>query len=112
MTRIGIDTTLRSIFWVLGLVLLVALVAKLIGHVPGVAGTEADAIAKDVYTYLKEMAPVFITIIAAYLAGAFRKRSNFVESLAEEKPCGGVAQHRAHQINPVELFRKAISDNG
>jgi hypothetical protein len=84
MTRHGMDRTQRIILWALGAVLVVALVAKLVGYIPGVPGTVAEAVARDVYAYLREMAPVFIAVAAAYLAGSFRKRSNFIASLEEE----------------------------
>ena len=84
MTRHRINRTLRVVFWALGLVLAVAFAAKMTTHVPGLAGTKIDDIAKDMYLYLREMAPVFITVVAVYLASVFRKRSSFVESLEEE----------------------------
>lgn len=84
MTRYGIATRLNRIYRALGFVLLVALAAKLARHVPGVAGTRAGEIAPDVYAYIKEMAPVFITVVAAYLASVFQKRSKFTASLEEE----------------------------
>lgn len=84
MTRQHINTTLRFVYWALGLVLAVALVAKLATHIPAITNTWLDALAKDVYLYLKEMAPVFIAVVAVYLTSVFRKRANFVESLEEE----------------------------
>ena len=81
MTRLRTRRTLRWSILLLGLVLALALAAKLVGHVPGLKGTPADAIARDVYDYLKDMALVFITVIAAYLANVFQKRSAFVSSL-------------------------------
>lgn len=77
----------RSVYWstfVLVVVLIVALAAKLADNVPGVAGTPLEKIAGQIYDYCKEMAPVLISILAVHLAGAFRKRSNFIESLEEE----------------------------
>jgi crotonobetainyl-CoA:carnitine CoA-transferase CaiB-like acyl-CoA transferase len=81
MTRLRTRRTLRWSILLLGLVLALALAAKLVGHLPGLKGTPADAIARDVYDYLKDMALVFITVIAAYLANVFQKRSAFVSSL-------------------------------
>ena len=77
----------RSVFWstfVLVTVLIVALVAKLADNVPGVAGSPLEKIARQIYEYCKEMAPVLISIIAVTLTSAFRKRSRFTESLEEE----------------------------
>ena len=84
MTRHIINATLRAVYWALGLVLAIALLAKLATHIPGVTNTWLDALAKDLYLYLKEMAPVFITVVAVYLTSVFRKRADFVESLEEE----------------------------
>ncbi len=41
-------------------------------------------IAAGVYDYLKDMSLVLVTVVAAYLANVFQKRSKFVESLEEE----------------------------
>jgi hypothetical protein len=84
MTRHRINRTLRVVYRSLGAVLAIALAAKLLTHVPGFAGTYWDDVAKDVYLYLKEMAPVFITVVAVYLTSVFGKRANFVKSLEEE----------------------------
>jgi len=84
MTKRHVNRTLLTVFWSLGLILAVAFAAKMAIHIPGLRGTPLDPIAADVYVYLKEMAPVFITVVAVYLASVFRKRSNFIESLEEE----------------------------
>jgi hypothetical protein len=84
MTRHHVNRTLRVVFWSLGLVLAVAFVAKLGPYLIDISGTRFEPMAKDLYLYLKEMAPVFITVVAVYLASIFRKRSNFTESLEEE----------------------------
>jgi hypothetical protein len=84
MTRSSLNRTLRHSYFLLISVLVVALASKLANHIPGVAGTPLVAIATDVYEYLKDMALVFITVVAAYLANVFQKRSKFVQSLEEE----------------------------
>jgi hypothetical protein len=84
MTRTSLNKTLRRAYVLLTLVLLIALAAKLADHIPGVAGTETENIARDVYEWLKDMSLVFVTVVAAYLANVFQKRSKFVESLEEE----------------------------
>lgn len=84
MTRSSLNRTLRYSYLLLISVLLVALASKLGNHIPGVAGTPLVALATDVYEFLKDMALVFITVVAAYLANVFQKRSNFVQSLEEE----------------------------
>jgi hypothetical protein len=84
MTRHRLNRTLRRAYVVLGLVLIVSLVTKLAPHIPGIAGSPIEAIAKDVYEYLKDMALVFVTVVAAYLANVFQKRSKFIEGLEEQ----------------------------
>ncbi|MFA5949352.1 MAG: hypothetical protein WC807_03620 [Hyphomicrobium sp.] len=84
MTRASLNRTLRRAYFWLVLVLVLSLTAKFADRIPGVQGTPIDAIAKGLYDYLKDMALVFVTVVAAYLANVFQKRSNFVESLEEE----------------------------
>jgi hypothetical protein len=84
MTRHRLNGTLRRAYVGLSLVLIVSLVTKLAPHIPGIAGSPIEAIAKDVYEYLKDMALVFVTVVAAYLANVFQKRSNFIEGLEEQ----------------------------
>lgn len=84
MTRASLNSTLRFAYLVLIMVLLVALAARLSGHIPWIAGTYLESVARDLYDYLKDMALVLVTVIAAYLANVFQKRSKFVESLEQE----------------------------
>ena len=84
MTRTTLNRTLRRAYVVLILVLLVSLVAKLAEHIPGLAGTPLEKLFKDIYEYLKDMALVFVTVVAAYLANVFQRRQQFVTALKEE----------------------------
>src|SRR4029450_7524225 len=84
MTRSSLNRTLRRAYVVLGIVLIISLASKFADHIPGVAGTPIEGIARDLYDSLKDMALVFVTVVAAYLANVFQKRSNFVQSLEEE----------------------------
>ena len=84
MTRSSLNHTLRRAYWILGLVLLVSIVAKLADHIPGLAGTAVERLLKDIYDYLKDMSLVLVTVIAAYLANVFQKRSLFLNALKEE----------------------------
>ncbi len=84
MTRRALNQTLRRAYVLLGMVLLLSCVAKLAHYIPGLSGTPYETIATAVYDYLKDMALVFVTVVAAYLANVFQKRSKFVESLEEE----------------------------
>ena len=84
MTRASLNRTLRRAYVVLGLVLLVSVAAKFADRIPGIAGTPLERAAADIYEYLRDMALVLVTVVAAYLANVFQKRSKFVESLEEE----------------------------
>jgi hypothetical protein len=84
MTRSDLNGTLRRSYVVLGMVLALALALKLAPLIPGIAGTPFETGAASVYEYLKDMALVFVTVVAAYLANVFQQRSKFVESLEEE----------------------------
>ena len=84
MTRTALNRTLFKSYLVLGIVLMLSLATKLADHIPGIAGTTLENLAKDIYDYLKDMSLVFVTVVAAYLANVFQKRSKFVESLEEE----------------------------
>ncbi len=84
MTRSSLDKTLRRAYIVLGLVLLISIAAKFAGRVPGLEGTVVARLAADTYDFLKDMSLVLITVIAAYLANVFQKRSKFLERLEEE----------------------------
>jgi hypothetical protein len=84
MTRHRLTRTLRRTYVLLGFVLAISLGAKLAVHVPGVAGTWLEVIGKDLYDYLKDMALVLVTVVAAYLAQVFQRRSRFTESLEQE----------------------------
>lgn len=84
MTRASLNRTLRNAYIVLGLVLAVSIAAKLADRIPGIAGTEWARVGTDLYDYLKDMSLVLVTVVAAYLANVFQKRSKFVASLEEE----------------------------
>ena len=84
MTRRALNRTLRRAYMVLGLVLVLSLAAKCADQIPGLAGTRFVAAAASAYDYMRDMALVFVTVVAAYLANVFQKRSKFIESLEEE----------------------------
>lgn len=84
MTRSSLHRTLRRSYWLLALVLLISLGTKLAEHIPGIAGGPLEKLAQDIYEYLKDMALVFVTVVAAYLASVFQRRHGFVEALREE----------------------------
>lgn len=84
MTRSTLKRTLRRAYGALFFVLAVALAAKFAKWAPGVTETSMESFARDLYEYLRDMALVLVTVIAAFLANVFRKRSNFIENLEEE----------------------------
>jgi len=84
MTRSSLRRTLRRAYWILGLVLLISMVAKLSNHIPGLADTPAQRLLSDIYDYLKDMALVLVTVVAAFLANVFQKRALFLNALKEE----------------------------
>ncbi|MFN3746159.1 MAG: hypothetical protein ACK4TL_15775 [Hyphomicrobiaceae bacterium] len=84
MTRSSLRRTLRRAYWSLGLVLLVSVMARLANHIPGLAESPAQRLLADIYDYLKDMALVLVTVIAAYLANVFQKRAIFLNALKEE----------------------------
>ena len=84
MTRKSLNRTLRRVYFLLFFVLILSLFAKLGDNIPGMKNSPFEGILKDVYEYMKDMALVFVTVIAAYLANVFQKRNKFVESLEEE----------------------------
>jgi hypothetical protein len=84
MTRSSLRRTLRRAYWILGFVLLISMVAKLANLIPGLAGTPTEAVLVSIYDYLKDMALVLVTVVAAYLANVFQKRSLFLNALKEE----------------------------
>ena len=84
MTRSRLRRTLRWSYVALALVLAVSLVTKLAEHIPGLAGTPSEKLAKDIYEYLKDMALVFVTVVATFLAGVYQRRQGFIAALKEE----------------------------
>ncbi|MDX2158290.1 MAG: hypothetical protein SFW09_17460 [Hyphomicrobiaceae bacterium] len=84
MTRSTLRRTLGWSYVILLLVLAVSLTAKLAEHIPGLAGSPWEKLAKDIYEYLKDMALVLVTVVATYLAGVYQKRQSFLSALKEE----------------------------
>ena len=84
MTRASLNRTLRRVYVVLGLVLAISIAARFADRIPGIAGTPLERAAGDIYEYLRDMALILVTVVAAYLANVFQKRSKFVERLEEE----------------------------
>lgn len=84
MTRASLNRRLRLIYVLCASVLAIALLARLAEHVPGLADAGTVKIAGHVYAYMRDMALVFVTMVAAYLANVFQMRTKFVASLEEE----------------------------
>jgi hypothetical protein len=84
MTRASLKRTLRRVYLVLGLVLVISIAAKFADRIPGLAGTPVERAAADIYEYLRDMALVLVTVVAAYLANVLQQRSKFLSRLEEE----------------------------
>jgi hypothetical protein len=84
MTRARLRRTLRRTYVLLFLVLAISLFAKL-GELDGKPlGEVLHPYCKAVYDYLKDMALVLVTVVAAYLANVFQRRQQFINALKEE----------------------------
>ncbi|MFT7575606.1 MAG: hypothetical protein ACI9XZ_001987 [Alphaproteobacteria bacterium] len=84
MTRARFNRRLRMIYLLCGLVLIISLAAQLAKHIPGLQDDQLIEITAQVYSYMRDMALVLVTMAAVYLADVFQKRSKFVASLEEE----------------------------
>jgi hypothetical protein len=84
MMRSSLDKTLRRAYWLLGIILFISFAAKFAGRIPGIEETPFARFAADTYEFLKDMSLVLVTVVAAYLANVFQKRSKFLERLEEE----------------------------
>jgi hypothetical protein len=84
MTRRSLNRTLRRVYVLLIAVLVISLIAKFGNKIPLFTYLGLVDFVEDIYEYMKDMALVFVTVVAAYLANVFQKRSKFVESLEEE----------------------------
>jgi len=84
MTRARLNRRLRFIYISGGLILLIAFAARALPHIPGLEAYEWVKLAPLGYEYVRDMAIVFVTMVAAYLANVFQKRTKFVASLEEE----------------------------
>lgn len=83
MTRNSASRTLKRLYWLLGLVLVLLLGAKFADDVPGVP-TLVVSVAGQFYEFMRDMSLLIATGGVAYLSNIFQKRSTFVASLEEE----------------------------
>jgi hypothetical protein len=84
MTRVSLNRTLRAVYSVLFVILAISIAAKFADRIPGIAGTGFERAAADVYEFFKDMSLLLVTVVAAFLANVFQKRSKFVGNLEEE----------------------------
>ena len=108
MTRESLNTKLRWIYFVLSFVLLLSLASKLGRHIPLVRELGLTTLFADIYEYMKDMALIFITVIAAYLANVFQKRSGFVKSL--EREWRGIVQTKSALYRYCEKENPSADD--
>jgi hypothetical protein len=83
MTRVSVNRTLRRLYWLLTIVLLLLLASKFADDVPGLPPLVVS-IANKIYDFMRDMSLLIATGGVAYLSNIFQKRSKFVESLEEE----------------------------
>ncbi len=84
MTRSTLQTTLRRMYWILGLVLTLALVSKFTDHIEVLKVVGITPVLKDLYEFLRDMSLLIATGGVAYISNVFQKRHAFVDSLKEE----------------------------
>ncbi|MCB1547148.1 MAG: hypothetical protein KDJ41_04825 [Hyphomicrobiaceae bacterium] len=84
MTRSTLSRTLRRVYVVVALTLLLTLFAKIADHLPGLAGTGFEKLLKDLYEFLRDMSLLIATAGVAYITNVFQKRSSFLDSLKAE----------------------------
>ena len=75
MTRARFNRRLRMIYVLCGLVLIISLAAQLAKYVPGLQDEKLVRITAEIYSYMRDMALVLVTMAAAYLADVFQKRA-------------------------------------
>ncbi len=83
MTRKSLHRSMRRIYWVIFLLILVSVVAKFGDFVP-ILGGKLGEVRKDVYELLKDMSLLIATGGVAYISNVYQRRSTFVESLKAE----------------------------
>jgi len=84
MNRKTLRRTLRRVYWLLGLVLVICFVAKSGDHIPGLAGSGVEKVLKDGYELLRDMSLLIATAGVAYITNVFQKRNTFVDALRQE----------------------------
>ena len=84
MTRSTLQSTLRRMYWILGLVLTLALVSKFTDHIEILKVIGVTPVLKDLYEFLRDMSLLIATGGVAYISNVFQKRHAFVDSLKEE----------------------------
>lgn len=84
MTRSSLRRRLRRLYVAIGLVLGIALLAKVADHMPLLRNSAGGAALKDAYEFLRDMSLLIATGGVAYLTNIFQQRSTFVQNLEEE----------------------------
>jgi hypothetical protein len=83
MTRKSLRRSMRRIYWVISLLILVSVIAKFGDFVPGLGGKLGE-VRKDIYEVLKDMSLLIATGGVAYISNVYQRRSAFIESLKAE----------------------------
>lgn len=84
MTRKSLRRSMRRIYWVLSLLLIISIVAKFGDFVPQLGGKAIADVRKDVYEFLRDMSLLIATGGVAYITNVYQRRQAFIESLKNE----------------------------
>jgi hypothetical protein len=84
MTRSSLRRSMRRIYCVLFVLLLLSLVSKGAEHIPMLTGTRTATVFKDIYEYLKDMSLLIATCGVAYITNMYQRRQAFLDSLKAE----------------------------
>jgi hypothetical protein len=84
MTRSSLRRSMRTIYSVLAVLLLISMVAKAAEHIPLLRNSSWSVPLKDVYEYLKDMSLLIATCGVAYISNMYQRRQSFLDSLKAE----------------------------
>jgi hypothetical protein len=75
---------MRRVYWLLGLIIMAAVVSKLAEHVPFLKDTLVLGVFKDIYELIRDMALLIATGGVAAITNTYQRRSQFIEALRQE----------------------------
>jgi hypothetical protein len=84
MTRSSLRRAMRRLTWTIGVLLIVAFIAKLAEHVPGLQETRGAKVLKEFYEFLRDMSLLIATGGVAMITNNYQRRQSFLDSLKAE----------------------------